>query len=279
MKSAVLEKEISRLAPKASIDKTDERVSEAREIVSKGAYTAAPVEEHATALSEISEQSDLAEREKQEAKAVLFAAPGSEVKIEPAPVIEPETVRDLVSERTIGGATVVERPEVVSAPSEAVARISDYVEIPRSPAKDLFAGVVYNANVGWDVAVPTARVEEIPVVEEPIAAEAVYEPVPEGYLDLENVPEVKSETGFWAHISLKMKLVLGAIAFAVVLAIVLICVNSGMISTMEGEVGELSRIRSERLAQEQSVEQQIRDVTSFENVSQFAEENGATLGE
>lgn len=254
MKSAVLEREITRIAPKTN-DEEQKNVSTTAsdDVLFMGAPEAAP-------------KSVETEDEITRAKDILFGA--TREKEETVSSVRPEPVRDMVSERAVG---------VPSAPvSSAADRIADYHASPLTRRKEeLFGGVYYQHAPAWDEVATKAKVMDYPDEKQEEAEIPPYEPVPADYMRLEEAPKA----GFWANVEARWKLAVAAVAAVIVLAIVLICVNTNLISALNKDVNVLRTHYTERVAQEQAIDEQITDVTSYENVSDFATSKGATLGD
>lgn len=89
----------------------------------------------------------------------------------------------------------------------------------------------------------------------------------------------QTSTGFFAALSTRTKVALAAIAFAIVLAIVVICINTGIINAKDANIQAL---REQVLQKQQTYEEimnQIEDIENFEGsiveiVTDYAEEHG-----
>lgn len=191
---------------------------------------------------------------------------------------------------------------VVAAPASAAQRLADYKPYS-APASNhtLFDGITYkDGEIVSDVAVktapsaqaevftapaPTARVEVMPA---PVYAPAEEDALPtQRTMDTlrQNTAEVETarRTGLFAGISTRAKIALAAIVFAIVMAIVVICINTGIINRLDASIETLREEVAEEQMKYEALDRERQDILNFEGsiqdiVNQFAEENGMIRG-
>lgn len=159
--------------------------------------------------------------------------------------------------------------------------------------RELFTDVEYKDHRLVRTEEPSAAVTEVPVAtpSAPAAPAApAVKPAAEAEEDNEDLrptrrtmdmihrsevyrPEVNTEAhvGFFASLSSKVKLVLALVAVAVVAAIALVCINTGIINSLNAEI-DSRRMELQGLSDySESLNEQIREVTSDEFVDSYAE--------
>lgn len=197
----------------------------------------------------------------------------------------------------------VAEDSAVSAPKEeapagtsAAQRLADY-KAYAAPAtkKVLFEGITYkNGELIEDapaVTAPTAA-PAADVLTMPVSAPAEEDDAVPTRRTMETLrrsamseKETAQETGtsVFAAVSAKTKIVLAAIACAILLAIVLICVNTGIINAIDADI---EAIRARAQEQKQTYEDLVRELNDMEDidgewskvVEEYAKENNMTRG-
>lgn len=192
---------------------------------------------------------------------------------------------------------VVEREEKPAAPSTSytVERVSSYTPVAApSGKKVLFEDVEYkNGELIGNVPAPSASAA--PAVA-PAAAPAPVE-VPLSAQEEDALPTkrtmetlrsetsegavAESKTKFLSALSTKTKLVLLSIVCAVVLAIVLICVNTGIINSLDGDLSGLRARVEEQQQTYQTLGEEIEEATDpySQRVVDYAESKGMVRGD
>ena len=94
----------------------------------------------------------------------------------------------------------------------------------------------------------------------------------------EATEETNLKTGVFASLSLKTKIVLASIAAAIILAIAIVCINTGLINSLDGKI---SNRRTRAAEEQQTYEKIVEEIESFndpnnETVRLWAEEHGMT---
>ncbi|MDE5896316.1 MAG: hypothetical protein K2H43_00715 [Clostridia bacterium] len=204
---------------------------------------------------------------------------------------EAEAVNDVVATNDVA---VAEPAEETSAHvSGAAQRFADY-KAYQAPAtkKILFEGITYkNGELIEDVPAEVRPVRSASaatvVLPAPVsmpAEEDAAVPAPTtmetlGRSETETAAEESSKVSLLSAVSAKTKLVLAAIVFAIVLAIVVICINTGIINSLDADI-EAMRARVQE--QKQNYEELARELADMEDpngswsemVKQYAEKNG-----
>ena len=192
-------------------------------------------------------------------------------------------------------------PQTAPVASDAVQRIADYKSYSAPVSKHLlFEGIAYkdgalisetavkNDPVTASAAVVTAPVESPARWTETIAAPAAVAITEEDALPTRRTMDTlrqntviaaAEKTGLFAGISTRAKVILAAVVCAIVLAITVICINTGIINSLDARIADLRSQIAEETIKYQDIEQQLEDIYNFEGpiqelVKQFAEANG-----
>ncbi len=195
----------------------------------------------------------------------------------------------------------VQEPEL--SPNNTAQRLADYVAYPTSSKKVLFEGLAYKNGELIDTRAPAAPVAEavvmpaapaaVPAAPAAPAAVPAAAPVQAPAEDdalptrrtmdtLRRAEEAATETSVrsnpLAALSLKTKLVLCAVAAAIVLAIVIICINTGLLSSVNADI----LTKNERLAELSesyaAVQEELAGLHDPDFIAQWAQQNGMVLG-
>ena len=89
--------------------------------------------------------------------------------------------------------------------------------------------------------------------------------------------EPEEKVGFRTVLSTKTKVVLAVVCAAIVLALVLIGVNSGIIRSIESDIAIRRTQLDELTKATQSVQEQIADLTTPESIAEWAAKNNMVL--
>ena len=179
--------------------------------------------------------------------------------------------------------------ETESVPSYASARIAQYTAVPAPSAKrQLFADLVFKDGYIQSTA---------PVVEQPAApaAPAMQEaalapvsiededalPTPRT-MDTLRHPAVQAQgesrpaakTGVFAALSTKAKIALVTVMVAIIVAIAVICINTGLIGSLNAGIAAKEARLAELKEASQSIEDRIADYLDPDYVAEWAEEHG-----
>ncbi len=203
---------------------------------------------------------------------------------------ENETARrefnDRISENyqnLLRGTETAFRPvtETESPVSYATERIAQYRTAPMTPTgkKMLFSDVTYKNG---------ELITEKPV--ETVSAEAVVAPQTEAENEEDAMPTRRTmDTLHRAQasvavgeqvasaISSKMKLALSVVSLVIVLAIAIICINTGVVSSLTADVAVLQAQAGALQTQATELANEIVRVTGWENIMQFAQSLGMIL--
>lgn len=193
---------------------------------------------------------------------------------------------------------VAEREEKPSAPaaSYTAERVSSYTPVAApSGRRVLFEDVEYkNGELIGNVPAPSASAAAPAIA--PAVAPAPVE-VPQSAQEEDALPTkrtmetlrretgeeavAESKTTFLSALSTKTKLVLLSIVCAVVLAIVLICVNTGIINSLDGDLSGLRARVEEQQQTYQALGEEIEEATDpySQRVVDYAESHGMVRGD
>ena len=203
-----------------------------------------------------------------------------------APVRETAPVHESVREETA---------EI--SPSNTAQRLADYVAYPAGSKKVLFEGLAYKNGELIDTRapaqapkaeavvapaapafVPAPAVAPTPAVA-PVQAPAEEDALPtRRTLDTlrrsDSAAEEQTRTNALAALSLKTKLVLCAIAAAIILAIVIVCINTGLLSAVNADI-LAKNARLEELTQNYTqIQEDLDAIRDPSNIDEWAQENG-----
>ena len=203
-----------------------------------------------------------------------------------APVRETAPVHESVREETA---------EI--SPSNTAQRLADYVAYPAGSKKVLFEGLAYKNGELIDTRAPAQAPKAETVVAPaapafvpaPAAAPApavapVQAPAEEDALPTrrtldtlrrsDSAAEEQTRTNALAALSLKTKLVLCAIAAAIILAIVIVCINTGLLSAVNADI-LAKNARLEELTQNYTqIQEDLDAIRDPSNIDEWAQENG-----
>ncbi|HJA96066.1 MAG TPA: hypothetical protein H9663_06525 [Firmicutes bacterium] len=203
-----------------------------------------------------------------------------------APVRETAPVHESVREETA---------EI--SPSNTAQRLADYVAYPAGSKKVLFEGLAYKNGELIDTRAPAQAPKAEAVVAPaapafvpaPAAAPApavapVQAPAEEDALPTrrtldtlrrsDSAAEEQTRTNALAALSLKTKLVLCAIAAAIILAIVIVCINTGLLSAVNADI-LAKNARLEELTQNYTqIQEDLDAIRDPSNIDEWAQENG-----
>lgn len=203
-----------------------------------------------------------------------------------APVRETAPVHESVREETA---------EI--SPSNTAQRLADYVAYPAGSKKVLFEGLAYKNGELIDTRapaqapkaeavvapaapafVPAPAAAPVPAVA-PVQAPAEEDALPtRRTLDTlrrsDSAAEEQTRTNALAALSLKTKLVLCAIAAAIILAIVIVCINTGLLSAVNADI-LAKNARLEELTQNYTqIQEDLDAIRDPSNIDEWAQENG-----
>lgn len=203
-----------------------------------------------------------------------------------APVRETAPVHESVREETA---------EI--SPSNTAQRLADYVAYPAGSKKVLFEGLAYKNGELIDTRAPAQapKAEAVvapaapafvpaPAVAPAPAAVPVQAPAEEDALPTrrtldtlrrsDSAAEEQTRTNALAALSLKTKLVLCAIAAAIILAIVIVCINTGLLSAVNADI-LAKNARLEELTQNYTqIQEDLDAIRDPSNIDEWAQENG-----
>lgn len=201
-----------------------------------------------------------------------------------APVRETAPVHESVREETA---------EI--SPSNTAQRLADYVAYPAGSKKVLFEGLAYKNGELIDTRAPAqapkaeavvapAAPAFVPAPAPAPAAAPVQAPAEEDALPTrrtldtlrrsDSAAEEQTRTNALAALSLKTKLVLCAIAAAIILAIVIVCINTGLLSAVNADI-LAKNARLEELTQNYTqIQEDLDAIRDPSNIDEWAQENG-----
>ena len=187
-------------------------------------------------------------------------------------------------------APVQEQVEVSIQSPSAAQRMAAYHAYP-APAsrRNLFEGITLrNGELVTDVPAeeqvapaPVAAAVVAPAA--PAAPESDSEdarPTPRTMevLNAKAKGEVAANQSFFASLSSKTKIILLTVAAAIVMVIVLICINTAILNSINADI-EQKQIRVNELAQQaQRLQESIEEITDPESIRAWAESMGMTQG-
>ena len=203
-----------------------------------------------------------------------------------APVRETAPVHESVREETA---------EI--SPSNTAQRLADYVAYPAGSKKVLFEGLAYKNGELIDTRapaqapkaeavvapaapafVPAPAVAPTPAVA-PVQAPAEEDALPtRRTLDTlrrsDSAAEEQTRTNALAALSLKTKLVLCAIAAAIILAIVIVCINTGLLSAVNADILAKNARLEELTRNYTQIQEDLDAIRDPSNIDDWAQENG-----
>lgn len=183
--------------------------------------------------------------------------------------------------------------ETEAAPAANTAqRLADYVAYTPAAGNKrmLFEGLLYkNGELIDTTAAPAAPAPVAAPVQAPAAPAPVSAPEEEDdalptrrtmetLRHAEVLPETAGQAGLWAALSLKTKLVLCAIAAAIVLAVVIICINTGILSSVNADIALKSTELQSVTQTYRDLQTQIEGIDNADYIAQWAQENGMVPG-
>lgn len=203
-----------------------------------------------------------------------------------APVRETAPVHESVREETA---------EI--SPSNTAQRLADYVAYPAGSKKVLFEGLAYKNGELIDTRAPAQAPKAEAVVAPaapafvpaPAAAPApavapVQAPAEEDALPTrrtldtlrrsDSAAEEQTRTNALAALSLKTKLVLCAIAAAIILAIVIVCINTGLLSAVNADILAKNARLEELTRNYTQIQEDLDAIRDPSNIDEWAQENG-----
>ncbi len=186
--------------------------------------------------------------------------------------------------------TEVRAPHIGASNEE---RIGAYRTPPAPAKKGLFEGERYvrGGYVGGpaarEAALPREEVFTAPAVEEYVSDEVYAAPVQEGSAEAlpssqtmlhKREEEQGQGVSFFSALSVRMKAALIGIAVAIVAAVMIICINTGILGSVHAEVSE-KRLRLDRLTRSyRQLQERIEDATDPDHIDEWAQENGMVRG-
>ena len=203
-----------------------------------------------------------------------------------APVRETAPVHESVREETA---------EI--SPSNTAQRLADYVAYPAGSKKVLFEGLAYKNGELIDTRapaqapkaeavvapaapafVPAPAAAPVPAVA-PVQAPAEEDALPtRRTLDTlrrsDSAAEEQTRTNALAALSLKTKLVLCAIAAAIILAIVIVCINTGLLSAVNADILAKNARLEELTRNYTQIQEDLDAIRDPSNIDEWAQENG-----
>lgn len=84
------------------------------------------------------------------------------------------------------------------------------------------------------------------------------------------------QTGFWSALSRRAKIALLSIAAAIVLAVIVVCINTSILSSLNASVQRKQEELNGLVEQSEALREEIESVTAPETVRAWAEEHGMT---
>lgn len=209
-----------------------------------------------------------------------------------APVRETAPVHESVREETA---------EI--SPSNTAQRLADYVAYPAGSKKVLFEGLAYKNGELIDTRapaqapkaeavvapaapafVPARAVAPAPAVAPSPAVAPVQAPAEEDALPTrrtldtlrrsDSAAEEQTRTNALAALSLKTKLVLCAIAAAIILAIVIVCINTGLLSAVNADILAKNARLEELTRNYTQIQEDLDAIRDPSNIDEWAQENG-----
>ena len=182
-----------------------------------------------------------------------------------APVRETAPVHESVREETA---------EI--SPSNTAQRLADYVAYPAGSKKVLFEGLAYKNGELIDTRAP-AQAPKAAVA--PVQAPAEEDALPtRRTLDTlrrsDSAAEEQTRTNALAALSLKTKLVLCAIAAAIILAIVIVCINTGLLSAVNADILAKNARLEELTRNYTQIQEDLDAIRDPSNIDEWAQENG-----
>ena len=197
-----------------------------------------------------------------------------------APVRETAPVHESVREETA---------EI--SPSNTAQRLADYVAYPAGSKKVLFEGLAYKNGELIDTRAPAQAPKAEAVVAPaapafvpapavaPVQAPAEEDALPtRRTLDTlrrsDSAAEEQTRTNALAALSLKTKLVLCAIAAAIILAIVIVCINTGLLSAVNADILAKNARLEELTRNYTQIQEDLDAIRDPSNIDEWAQENG-----
>ena len=235
-----------------------------------------------------------------QAAAASAAAPAATATLERTPVMPARETIAPVHESVAPAAAAPAAPEtdVRTYSVNTAQRIADYVGYaPAKGKKVLFEGLAIKDGELVDLNAPAAALPAapampaMPVMPAPaeVPAAPVFTPSEEDALPTRRTLDTlrrteqrtaeQTNTSLMSALSLRTKLVLCAIAAAIVLVIALICVNTGILSSANADsIVKESRLRDLQ-TQYAQMQEELDYITSPEYIDAWAQQNGMVMGD
>ncbi|MBR7186621.1 MAG: hypothetical protein IKD43_03960 [Clostridia bacterium] len=176
-----------------------------------------------------------------------------------------------------------EKPAFVRAQPHApsgAARIADYTQ-PPAPAKTkeiLFEDVTYKKGYYTSSREVVEERYELPVMYDPVPKQQVApiedEAIPTAATMIHRTAAEEVHVGFWAALSAKTKLLLATVGMAIVVAVMIVCVNTAVINSINADIAAKQARLNGIAHATQQLEQEIEDLTDVESVGEWAQQNG-----
>lgn len=182
--------------------------------------------------------------------------------------------------------TAPEKTQSYDEPAEipsAARRMADYHAHP-APAgrRNLFEDIaIKNGELVSIVSAPEAVAPAAP------AAQAVAAPAPVVLPDSDDADarptprtmaslnaRTETQQGFFSSLSTRAKVVMAAVAAAIVLVIALICINTAIINSVNADIAQKQAALDDLKADAQRISEKIEEITDSEYINEWAESAG-----
>lgn len=169
-------------------------------------------------------------------------------------------------------------------PVRAADRLAAYHAYP-APAtrRNLFEGIALrNGELVSELPAQEVPAMNTAVAPAPVASPEVSDedarPTPRTMAALNSSTQTEASVrqGFFSSLSMRTKVVLLTIVTAVILAIVLICINTAVINSLDARISEKQAAVDTLTAQSESIQESIAEITDPESVRAWAEAMGMT---
>lgn len=177
-------------------------------------------------------------------------------------------------------------PQTAPYTADPARRIADYVACPSVKKGGLWEGLAIKdgelVDLNAPAVMPAPAPVEMPAAPAYVPSEEDAMPTPRTMETLRRGTETAAESekqGLLSALSLKTKLILCAIAAAVVLIIALICVNTGILNASHAEIAVKEAQLRDLQTQYAQMQEDLEYLRSPERIDAWAEANGMVMGD
>lgn len=236
----------------------------------------------------------------------LFASVRSEMRERAvsAPVAGTANAAQRIADNLAIAAELQGKSRTNDAPAYSSARVVDYAPVTERPAEaeaapapayaPLFEGLRFQNGELLDMNAPTYEPAYAPAYapsevpeEEPLYApkyDPSFIPSEEDSLPTRETmatilhAQQQENAGFFAALSTKTKVVLAAVATAIVVLIAIVCINTAVLNSLSADIEKGQAVVAELMQQSEGIQLEISEITDPANIGEWALQQGMTQG-